>query len=157
MNRDFVEFIALLNTRGVKYLIGGGQAVGFHGYFRATKDLDVFVDPSAANLKRLQQAVKDFYGGASAASEDVPSLAVGKYLILGVAPNRIDLLGSFKAFPFKQAWPGRVKGLFGDQPASFINREDLIAEKISVARLQDLTDVEALSRRKKRPVKKSRK
>ena len=39
LNKDFREFIGLLNANGVKYLIVGGYAVGFHGYPRYTKDL----------------------------------------------------------------------------------------------------------------------
>lgn len=40
INKDFKEFIQLLNENNVKYLIVGGYAVGFHGYPRYTKDLD---------------------------------------------------------------------------------------------------------------------
>ena len=41
INKDFREFIELLNAHNVKYLIVGGYAVAFHGYPRYTKDLDV--------------------------------------------------------------------------------------------------------------------
>jgi hypothetical protein len=48
---DFEEFIACLNAHRVRYLIVGGYAVGFHARPRATKDLDVLVDRSAANAR----------------------------------------------------------------------------------------------------------
>jgi hypothetical protein len=42
LNRDFREFIALLNATGVKYLVVGGYAVAYHGYPRYTGDLDLW-------------------------------------------------------------------------------------------------------------------
>lgn len=36
LNKDFKEFIELLNENKVKYLIVGGYAVGIHGYPRYT-------------------------------------------------------------------------------------------------------------------------
>ena len=47
---DFLEFLRLLNSHRVEYLLIGGYAVGLHGYPRATADLDVWVamDPHNA-------------------------------------------------------------------------------------------------------------
>ena len=53
VDKNFREFIALLNANNVKYLIVGGYAVGFHGYPRYTKDLDVWVSPDSDNARRL--------------------------------------------------------------------------------------------------------
>src|SRR2546427_12305578 len=63
-NKDFREFIALLNSNGVKFLIVGGHAVTFHGYPRYTGDLDVWVATDSENAARVEQALKDFgFGG----------------------------------------------------------------------------------------------
>ena len=59
---DFEEFIECLNAHSVRYLIVGGYAVGFHARPRATKDLDVLVDRSAANARRVLDALTDFLG-----------------------------------------------------------------------------------------------
>lgn len=40
LDKDFREFIELLNEHNVKYLVIGGYAVNFHGYPRYTKDID---------------------------------------------------------------------------------------------------------------------
>lgn len=45
-SRDYEEFIAALNARGVRYLIVGAHAVALHTRPRATKALDVLVDPA---------------------------------------------------------------------------------------------------------------
>jgi hypothetical protein len=40
--RDFKEFLRLLNPHGVEYLVVGGYAVNYHGYPRATGDLNAW-------------------------------------------------------------------------------------------------------------------
>ncbi len=49
LQSDLSEFVALLNSRGVDYLVVGGHAVAFHGHPRFTGDIDFFVRPSHAN------------------------------------------------------------------------------------------------------------
>lgn len=61
---DYEEFIAALNAREVRYLIAGSHAVAYHATPRATKDLDIFLDPEPGNAGRALVAMKDFFGGA---------------------------------------------------------------------------------------------
>ncbi len=62
---DFEEFLVSLNEERVRYLIGGAHALAFHARPRATKDLDVFIDPSRANAERTVKAIGKFFGGSS--------------------------------------------------------------------------------------------
>ncbi len=48
-SRDYEEFIAALDARGVRYLVVGAHAVALHGIPRATRDLDIWLDTSPAN------------------------------------------------------------------------------------------------------------
>ena len=57
---DFKEFLRLLESNHVEYLLIGGYAVGIYGYARATNDLDVWVRPSVKNAVNLERALKDF-------------------------------------------------------------------------------------------------
>ena len=41
--KDFKEFLQLLNSKKVEYLVIGGYAVGYHGYPRATGDMDIWI------------------------------------------------------------------------------------------------------------------
>ena len=59
---DYEEFIAALNEHGVKYLIVGAHAVAYHGRPRATKDLDVLVDATPENARRILSALEAFLG-----------------------------------------------------------------------------------------------
>ena len=43
--KDFKELLSAFNAHQVKYLIVGGYAVAIHAQPRATKDLDIFVQP----------------------------------------------------------------------------------------------------------------
>jgi predicted nucleotidyltransferase len=49
---DFKDLIALLNKHKVKYLIVGGYAVARHAQPRATKDLDILIQPAPKNARR---------------------------------------------------------------------------------------------------------
>ena len=57
---DFREFLRLLNSHDVRYLLVGGYAVGYYGYPRATADMDVWVDTGAENVVRLTAALAEF-------------------------------------------------------------------------------------------------
>jgi hypothetical protein len=58
LTKDFREFLQCLNARGVKYLLIGGDAVAFHGYPRATADLDVWVAVDPKNASLISSALK---------------------------------------------------------------------------------------------------
>jgi hypothetical protein len=49
LHRDLREFIELLKSRGVEYLVIGGWAFGFHATPRYTGDFDFFVSCTAEN------------------------------------------------------------------------------------------------------------
>ena len=57
---DFEEFLKLLNEERVEYVIVGGYAVVFHGYIRATNDMDVFFRNTADNIQRMRRALERF-------------------------------------------------------------------------------------------------
>ena len=52
--QDFKEFLQLLNDKKVKYLLIGGYAVGYHGYPRATVDMDIWIAIERENAKRAK-------------------------------------------------------------------------------------------------------
>jgi len=53
-----------LTARNVKAIVGGGYAVAFHAKPRFTRDIDIFIEPSADNARRLLQALENYgFGG----------------------------------------------------------------------------------------------
>lgn len=118
--------------------------MAFHGRPRFTKDIDVFIEPTAENAERLLSALADFgFGGLGLTIRDFTS--PGKIVQLGVAPNRVDLLTAIDGVTFNDAWANRVPGPFGAATVDYIGRADLIRNKQASARPQDLLDVEDLA------------
>ena len=140
---DFEELLGYLTARNVRFVVVGGHALAYHGRPRYTKDLDVFVEPTAENATRLLGALEDFgYGGLGLTTADFDR--PGMVVQLGIAPNRVDLLTAIDGVSFDQAWQGRVAGRFGTESVPFLGRRELLANKRAVGRLQDLADIEAL-------------
>lgn len=150
---DFEELIASLNAHRVRYLIVGAYAVAFHARPRATKDIDILVDPTPANAKRVIAALAEFLGGP------VPTITVAKLtsprtlIVLGAAPVRVDVLTTIDGVPsFAAAWRRRARGQFAAAPTQYLSLEDLIASKSATpaSRVQDKADLVHLARAARR-------
>jgi hypothetical protein len=152
-NRDFREFVELLNSNGVRFLIVGGHAVALHGYPRFTGDLDVWVATDPENAERVTKAVSDFgFGSLKFTAQDFTR--PGYAIQLGRPPYRIDILTSIDAVAFSRAYRRRRKVRAGTLTIPFIALEDLLRNKRASGRPQDLADVDKLrSARKLPPVK----
>ena len=68
---EFKEFLKLLNEQSVRYLLIGGYAVGYHGYPRATNDMDIWIAIHPDNAKRVVNALHEF-------DFDLPHLKLNK-------------------------------------------------------------------------------
>ena len=144
-SQDYEEFIAALNEREVRYLIVGAHALALHARPRATKDLDILLDPTLANARRALAALRDFFGGADL-GYTVEDLADPRWIIqLGVAPVRIDLMSAISGCPnFRAAWGRRAEARFGAVKTNYLGLDDLIRAKEAAGRAQDLADVRVL-------------
>jgi hypothetical protein len=75
-------YIFLIN---VKYLLVGGYAVGYHGYPRATGDMDIWIEMSKPNSKKIAATFRDFGMPNEAISESL-FLEKNKVIRMGVPP-----------------------------------------------------------------------
>lgn len=154
LSNDLREFIHLLNTKSVRYVIVGAWALAFHGRPRYTGDLDIFVDHDEENAAKLMEVIEDFgFGSTGITREDF--LQADYVIQLGQAPNRIDLLTGISGVSFKEAWDNRENGNIAELEVPFINRELLIKNKRAASRDKDLGDIKLLE--KTRPVKPQKK
>lgn len=145
LNRDWTEFLCALIARRVRFMLVGGHAVAGHGEPRLTEDLDVFVEPTLANARRLREALADFgFGAIAPPSEELAR--PDKVFMLGRKPWRIDVLTGIDGVTFRQAWASRVEAEFVTRPLYVLGRATLIANKRAAARDKDLLDVELLER-----------
>jgi len=143
LSKDLREFVELLNSRKIKYLLVGGHAVAFHGHPRYTGDVDFLIDTSPENAAQVAAAVSDF-GFGSLGLKEGDFRETEMVIQLGRAPNRIDLLTSVAAVSFEEAWKTRVQASLDGLPVWVISKDLLVQNKLAAARPQDLADVAKL-------------
>jgi hypothetical protein len=142
--KDYEEFLELLNKHDVHYCIIGAFALAFHARPRYTKDMDILIDPATDNAKRLLIALDEFgFKSLNLSVEDFSTR--GNIIQLGYEPVRIDIITSIKGLEFVDIWEGRIQGLYGKQTVNFIDRQNLIRSKKLSNRAQDKADLELLS------------
>jgi hypothetical protein len=143
INKDFREFIELLNSNNVKYLVVGGYAVAFHGYPRYTKDMDIWIWINENNAKKLIKTLEEF--GFSSLGLKKEDFLKPEYVIqLGYPPNRIDILTKISGLEFEKCYKSRVKTNMDGITIDFINLENLKKNKKAIGRFKDLADLENL-------------
>jgi len=143
LQQDLREFVELLNSHEVEFLVVGGHAVAFHGHPRFTGDIDFLIRPSVENATRVLRALRAFGFG------DLPLTVVdfvkpGNVVQLGRPPNRIDLLTSVSGLDFEDAWSSRVQSELDGLPVCFLGWQSLIDNKQASGRPKDLADVAKL-------------
>ena len=140
---DFRELLALLNAKGVDFIVVGGYALAFHGAPRFTGDLDILVRPEPANAERIIVALHSFgFESLDLAPRDF--IDEERVIQLGVAPVRIDLMTSLTGVSWDEADAGKISGHYGDVAVFYLGRDQLIKNKRAIGRHRDLADLEAL-------------
>ncbi|MCP3956944.1 MAG: hypothetical protein GY719_03740 [bacterium] len=145
LSKDIREFIELLNSTSVEYLLVGGHAVGYHGFPRMTGDFDFFVRASHENALRLIEVFRQF--GFADADKLLPVFTtVGRAVKIATPPDRIDVITGISGVDFDDAWSSREPAELDGPPVSVISREVLLKSKRASARPKDLLDVAEIER-----------
>jgi predicted nucleotidyltransferase len=143
---DWNEFVALLISHGVEFVVIGGHAVGYHGYPRYTGDIDFLVRTTDRNAAAIAAAVEEFgFTGSGQRLRTVLTQA-GKVVQFGLPPNRIDLLTSIAGVGWEQVAEHSLDVDLGCHRVRIIGLEELLANKRASGRPKDLADVEELER-----------
>jgi hypothetical protein len=142
---DWIELCELLSAHGAEYLLVGGQAVIAHGYPRLTKDMELWVRPTASNGARVLSALAAF---GTALNELTPRQFEDPrtLLMIGREPFRVDILTDLPGVTFDQAWSARSSVVLDGVELPVIGKADLIRNKRAVGRLQDLADADELEK-----------
>ena len=156
LQKDLKEFIELLNSLKIEFVIVGAHAVAFHGYPRFTGDIDLFVRPSQYNATKITTALHNF-GFAIPPGFENTFTQSEKVIQLGRPPNRIDLLTSITGVTFDEAWNDCVDTELDGIPVKMIGRKMLLKNKEATGRVKDLADIEGLSQKNKSPTRKKTK
>lgn len=141
--RDFKEFLKLLNDKNAEYLLIGGYAVGYHGYPRATNDIDIWVAVKPDNAERIVSALREFGFDDSELSTTM-LLQENQIIRLGTPPMRIEILTGISGVVFDECYSQRVSDIIDGVPVNIINLHHLKINKKASGRHKDLDDLESL-------------
>ena len=152
---DIEGILEALVDGDVEFLVIGGVAVGFHGYIRATKDVDIVPAPELDNLKRLASVLErldaELDGADDFESDELPdpldpeTLALGGNWVLQTRLGHFDVL---QWIGDDALWdklsPTAIEVAIGELRVKVVSYESLVALKELAGRGQDLEDLKKL-------------
>lgn len=141
---DFRDFLQLLHSHRVEYLLIGGYAVCYHGYYRNTADIDFWIAVNPENAAKMVALIREFGFDVPELSEEL-FLTKGRVIRMGVEPLRIEVLTEISGCDFAECYARRVDTMLDGIPASIVSLPDLIHNKLKAGRLRDLQDAQELS------------
>ena len=138
---DTESLLKSLNAHSARFVVIGATAFPVHGYARSTLDIDLFIEPTEENAKRVLAALSDFgYDVTDLTVEDVltKKILIRQYIL------EIDLHPFVAGISFEEVWKHRIPDRIGEAPAYFANLDDLIAMKRAAGRPKDMEDLRVL-------------
>ena len=133
----------MLHAHGVRHLLIGGWAVGYHGYPRNTADIDIWIAVDTANCEAVIRMLKEFIGAAPSPEEFFKRPYV---LRMGVPPNRVEIITDIAGVDFDACFEKRVDATLDGVPVTLIGLDDLLANKKAAGRDKDITDAKQLEK-----------
>jgi hypothetical protein len=143
LSKDCREFIALLRSQGVDFLVVGAAALAAHGRPRYSGDVDFWIRCDADTAAKMERVIESF-GFASTKLRAADFAKADQVIQLGVAPNRIDILTGLTALKFDDAWAKRVDVQIDGILLPVLDRESFRVNKAALGRNKDLADIEDL-------------
>jgi predicted nucleotidyltransferase len=143
LHPDFKDFLRLLTSYNVRYLLVGGYAVGYHGYPRATGDMDIWIEMSESNSINIVSAFRDFGMPDETISKDL-FLEKNKVIRIGVPPVRLEVITSASGVDFNECYSDREVVEIDGIPINLISLQDLKKNKRAAGRHKDMEDMEHL-------------
>jgi predicted nucleotidyltransferase len=152
---DIQGILEALDRGGVEFLVIGGVAVGFHGFVRATKDVDIVPSPEPQNLEKLAGALvalnaqiegaEEFTEGELPDPLDPETLALGGNWVLRTRLGRFDIMQWIDEDAlWEKLSPTAIEADIGGLTVKFVSYESLVSLKQSAGRPQDLIDLQRL-------------
>jgi hypothetical protein len=140
---DFKEFLKLLNSHAVDYLLIGGYAVSIHGYIRATNDLDVWVKISEQNANGIVDVLREFGFALETLTADL-FLAPNQVIRMGMPPLRLEILTSVAGVEFDECFADKDVVTIDGLAVPVISLPRLRQNKRAAGRPKDLADLDNL-------------
>ena len=140
LNQNFKDILSAFSAEKVEFMVVGGYAMAFHGFVRATGDIDLWIRCSEKNADGVWKALQKF--GAPLFDLKVEDLQTpGMVFQIGLAPSRIDVITQIDGVDFEDAWKEHeiveIEGL----KIPVIGKVQLLINKRSTGRPKDRNDV----------------
>ena len=136
------EIFGSFQNHDVKYLVIGGIAAVLYGVPRATFDLDILIEPTLENARRLLSALLD--SGLGTASLTNAEEVVSTEITVFKDRVRLDVQTKTPGIEFGDAWARKSVMTYQGQQLFVSSLQDLIASKRAAGRPVDLEDVRIL-------------
>jgi len=140
---DFKEFLNLLKSNNIRYLLIGGYAVGYHGYPRSTNDMDIWIAIDPKTAEQMVIALKEFGFDTPQLSEKL-FLKKKNIVRMGIAPMRVEILTTISGVNFEECFQQRIVDEIDGIEVNIINLTHLKINKKASGRHKDLDDFENL-------------
>lgn len=142
---DFRDVLTELISADARFMVVGAHALSVHGVPRATVDLDIWIEASPDNARRVWHALAAFGAPLEALHiQEADFTRPDTVAQLGLPPYRIDILTGVSGVSFDDAWRERVEDFFDDVRVPFMGRAAFIRNKRASGRMKDLADLESL-------------
>jgi len=137
---------ALLNAGGARYLIAGGHACILHGLVRTTEDVDVLIEPTEENCRRVIQALAQLKDGAAA--ELTPRDLLDNVVVKIADEVEVDVSTQAWKVTYSDSVSSALEALVDGVRIPYLGLDALIASK-ETYREQDRLDLLRLRELKK--------
>lgn len=141
--RDFKEFLQLLHSHQVEYLLIGGYAVCYYGYPRATADMDIWIAINPENAAKIVRALQEFGFNPGDLKPDL-FLKEEQIIRMGLPPMRIEILTTISGVTFTECYAARHVDELDGITVNLISLDHLKMNKKASGRYKDLNDLENL-------------
>ena len=142
LSKDWKEFLELLNSRGIDYVIVGAHSLALQGRPHYTGAFHILVRATPENARLLVDILNEF-GFTQSGFKDLDFLTPGQLIQFGRAQTRIDLLTA-SGVRSEEAFAGKVSAELDGIPVFVLSKDALVRNKRAVARRQDLADIDTL-------------
>jgi len=106
-------------------------------------DIDVWVESTPENARRVVEALEDFGFGGEVLTEEL-FLKGDQIIRMGLPPMRIEILTTISGVKFDEAYDQRIEDEFDGVQVNLISLRHLKVNKVAAARAKDLADLEEL-------------
>jgi hypothetical protein len=139
LNQNFKDILSAFSEEKVEFLVVGGYAMAFHGFVRATGDIDLWIRCSDENAEKVCRALQKF--GAPLFDLKMQDLKTpGMIFQIGMIPSRIDVITQIDGVDFEEAWAEHKAVEIEGLKISVIGKAHLLVNKKSTDRPKDRND-----------------